>query len=1541
MMTSSSNDDVISFGTGMQCVILQGSINYPKWFRSIDNVLAMKRLAGVALGDSPMPNITSALDPTSEELAALNEWLADDRAAAGYINGSLGPVAADSLPKDLREYRSPTKENNFESHSYRLLNHLKNTYSAISPARKYELFRSFFRRDLPEGGDPKEHFAHMVRVFNDLTDANLAFSDEIYAFTLLNSLPSSYNPFKQVVLAQDSMISSQKLISKINEEFETEERRRLELESAKTQALAMLASGKVTLPAKKGGSSSGAPKEKFYGKHHDKYCDNHMARGHATAECKNPEAALKAANKRNGNKSQSKDQSGDNGASNSESANSATSCCSHHHQSSTPNATQPSSAAAHHASAPRFSRDGDFTPGYKEGFFAQVTTPRRMPEGNAASTNSSPSDGSLSSFRPERTSTPDYSGWFTASRFPGISNSMASILAQKAMYFTVSEDTSPESSPDHSVAVRPPGDFSDLQDNDTSESAVDDLIQPGKEDLKPLDPEAVSFEVPGTGKSTEAENKELAVEESLSAIDLPTQPVQLAQPASQLGHSALSAVASPHTFALMALLASSDEFTIDTGATQHMVHDRGLLRNIQTLQEPIDVRIANDLAVPAVAVGDLPINERIVLKDVLLVPDFARNLLSVGEWTKDGKTAWLFSSNRAFLMSTADYSVLLEVSKREGLFILEPTAGRRQAPVSLVATTDTLLHWHRCLAHLNPQDVIALGKEGRLGDSTLWSKIAQTERDVFQCQACIQGKGRRLPSPPSTVRAAEPNGVVHVDLFGPVNPQSIGKKEYMMTLYDDYSCKITVELLHKKSDSAPGIVNYVHRVERQLGKPVKVIRADGGGEFDNKWLREKLSEMGVELVIAPPDAHTQQGRVERAHLTILNVVRTLLVDSKLPGKFWGEAAIYAAYARNRSPAGPRHEIPEDIWRGTAVPLTHMRPFGCHLYVRDHKQNNKLKPRYVHGRLMSYVEGTSNFRVLLDSGAIVVSRDVVFPKRRRDGQFDPKEQPQELEKMEFHEDGGRWVDTPAEHYWIDLEEGTQGDSHDSETSKSYWSQQPVEQSLRSTSHPLFDPMPLEPPPEDGAVLLTQRIEPPQPKRNPVRTARLPPSERPQPKPQPTTVPSEHKGYHYVVDTETDSGPRTEPSNDDSQGLSTQVQEAQDLPAEPDHEPATGGLDDGATCLLAYALTATGIPQSYEEARRSPQWPMWQEAMNKELSKMDKYRVWEVVDERPGMRLLDGRWVYSMKIDTETGHPTTPKARWVARGFRQVKGLDYNELHASVAHKDSLRAFLALVNYLDLECDQVDITAAFLNGKIEEEIYVRPPEGSGISSGQVCKLKSTLYGLKQSPRCFNEALDFYLRSEGLNPTRADKCIYHRKIGTTRLMIALHVDDQLVAGNSRPDMDRFKVRLNARFECTDGGPVSFFLGIAISRDRAARKLWMSQEHYLTAVLERFGMQDCKGANTPFPANFKATKATDDEHDKVKDADYKAMVGSILYAATITRPDLAEAGGVLGQHTSKWAGRHVYAAKHVLRYINVMAGRLALRLRPTGYVSLSCSIR
>lgn len=168
---------------------------------------------------------------------------------------------------------------------------------------------------------------------------------------------------------------------------------------------------------------------------------------------------------------------------------------------------------------------------------------------------------------------------------------------------------------------------------------------------------------------------------------------------------------------------------------------------------------------------------------------------------------------------------------------------------------------------------------------------------------------------------------------------------------------------------------------------------------------------------------------------------------------------------------------------------------------------------------------------------------------------------------------------------------------------------------------------------------------------------------------------------------------------------------------------------------------------------------------------------------------------------------------------MEGVDFNELFAAVAH---IRLFLAVMNYL---LNQVDIVTAFLNGDLEETNYVGPPEGSGIPGSKAVRSNKALYGLKQLPCCSNKSLDKWLQEEGSGATHDEPPLYHQSINGNIIHILLHVDDQLIASNSRPHLDGSKRQLNNMFECSDSGPANYFLGFNITQNRSNKVLELGQ--------------------------------------------------------------------------------------------------------------------
>jgi hypothetical protein len=350
-----------------------------------------------------------------------------------------------------------------------------------------------------------------------------------------------------------------------------------------------------------------------------------------------------------------------------------------------------------------------------------------------------------------------------------------------------------------------------------------------------------------------------------------------------------------------------------------------------------------------------------------------------------------------------------------------------------------------------------------------------------------------------------------------------------------------------------------------------------------------------------------------------------------------------------------------------------------------------------------------------------------------------------------------------------------------------------------------------------------------------------------------------------------------------------------------------------------------PSNIRSAWNGEHGPHWKAATDSEFDSLQTTNTWSLVQLPKGKNVVGCRWVFKVKRNAD-GSIDRYKARLVAQGFSQQHGVDYNEVYAPVARNSAIRAVLALATALDLEVHQMDVSTAFLNGELEEEIYMRQPEGYvDRDPDLVCKLQRSLYGLKQAARCWNEVMDKYLKSIGYKQSQIDPCIYVKNVDGALVIIVLYVDDVLIAASLKKLLAREKQLLRDRFEMVDQGEVHYILRMRVQRDRGDKTMSISQPKYLEGIVKRFGMENCKPAATPMEPNARFTKLEPGE-PCVEKQQYQATIGCLTYAMTSTRPDLASAVGMLSQYMSNPGEQHWVGVKRVLRYLK---GTLSYGLR------------
>lgn len=349
-------------------------------------------------------------------------------------------------------------------------------------------------------------------------------------------------------------------------------------------------------------------------------------------------------------------------------------------------------------------------------------------------------------------------------------------------------------------------------------------------------------------------------------------------------------------------------------------------------------------------------------------------------------------------------------------------------------------------------------------------------------------------------------------------------------------------------------------------------------------------------------------------------------------------------------------------------------------------------------------------------------------------------------------------------------------------------------------------------------------------------------------------------------------------------------------------------DGKTSLLCLYSDLTD-PQTVEEVLTSSQAAEWKRAMDEEYSSLMKNKTWSLTELPPGKKALPCKWVFKIKTD-QNGNVTRYKARLVIKGYAQRKGTDYEETYSPVVRYTTIRYLFALTAKYGLDIDQMDAVSAFLQGEIDTEIYMVQPEQYKQGS-KVCKLHKSIYGLKQASRLWNLKLNCVLHELGMQQSRTDPCIYYNVEKNT--FIAIWVDDLILLTSQKKTKNLLKEKLKEHFEMKDIGSTSYCLGLQITRDGG--KVMIDQEKYIKEMLARFKMSDCKPVRSPFEVGMKFNEKK--EEDELIDCPYQQAIGSLLYLAQGTQPDISFAVNTMSRFNKDYTAAHWTAVKRIFRYL------------------------
>nr|CAD40121.3 OSJNBa0061C06.5 [Oryza sativa Japonica Group] len=274
------------------------------------------------------------------------------------------------------------------------------------------------------------------------------------------------------------------------------------------------------------------------------------------------------------------------------------------------------------------------------------------------------------------------------------------------------------------------------------------------------------------------------------------------------------------------------------------------------------------------------------------------------------------------------------------------------------------------------------------------------------------------------------------------------------------------------------------------------------------------------------------------------------------------------------------------------------------------------------------------------------------------------------------------------------------------------------------------------------------------------------------------------------------------------------------------------------IVAYALSVAeeiegnAEPSTYSEAIVSDDCNRWITAMHDEMESLEKNHTWELVKLPKEKKPIRCKWIFKRKECISPSDEAMYKARLVAKGYSQIPGIDFNDVFSPVVKHSSIRTLLSIVAMHDYELEQMDVKTAFLHGELEEDIYMEQPEGFVVPGKEnlVCRLKKSLYGLKQSPRQWYKRFDSFMLSQKFRRSNYDSCVYVKVADGSAIYLLLYVDDMLIAAKDKSEIAKLKAQLSSEFEMKDLGAVKKILDLCPQSDCDIE--YMSRVHYSSAV-------------------------------------------------------------------------------------------------------------
>jgi hypothetical protein len=925
-------------------------------------------------------------------------------------------------------------------------------------------------------------------------------------------------------------------------------------------------------------------------------------------------------------------------------------------------------------------------------------------------------------------------------------------------------------------------------------------------------------------------------------------------------------------------------YCYDTAANRHVFNDRSkFISLIETANNNNNVHGSTGTTTAA-GVGTVRLRvvksdgntEVLHLTNVLYCPDFATNVISQAPFKRKG--SW-YHSGKDRLYTAATDDELAYLPEIDGIPNFLVITAKSQAPAALCyaslhayrsssdepSATRSADDWHHIYGHAN-LDILKRTAAAVKGMTLSTNKLRS------DCAPCGLSKSKQIISRKPQDVPTTLLGMVHVDIVGPITTVGVNGERYWMLITGGKTGQQWIYTSDSRATLGVNLIDWCKQMKAR-GLTVIVIRTDNARELLSERNSIYFTNEGITVEASPPYEPTRNGRAERANGITEDRTRAALIAAGLPKSFWPYAAKYIIRLRNLSvTSAPDGNItPQEAWnRALNYPnpipnVAKMHAFGhtgyVHIPAAKRIKGDKFEPRAAYGHLVSMV-GESIYQMWLPEEDKVVTTSSV-----------------------------KW------------------DSYDKAPSaaKTMHTTPPPSNPLTGRFQPLVDCMKQGLHPHPGGEDEAEDLILPEAGNAQDNFNGFEQHEDHAPPPEIDQAPT--RG-HNVAERRCE--------------INADLNPAHIIDGPRERRPRVLFTSPTFTYCFAMALVkpTTKLADMAPEPRNFKQFLQHARRDNLQLAMEDEYtalianNTWRpaTAEEITQHEVIPAQWVWTYKGDAEGNH-VKDKARMVACGNRQKESIWYREVYSYVVRTATLRALLALVAYYDLECEQLDVITAYLNASLTDDdiVLLRLPPGCPAAK-QIVRLQRGMYGLKQSALLWYNDLKASLKDLGFEPIEADPCVFVNSV--TFGIIVVYVDDIILITKDTSAMATLKQRLFACYKARDLGPISFYLGIRVRRDRTKGTLSLSMDSYIERVVDEYHMADSPAADTPLPVSSLKLTKREDQADNNLIHQYQSLVAKLLYPTAIIRPDLAWHVNFMARFATNPSDEQLSLLKRILRY-------------------------